>query len=191
MSSIDLERLFIDFLNRLWYNKRMATKDVIGRDALVDFGDEIRGVPAKVDTGADSSAVWASDIFVDESHILHFKLFGKKSPYYTGVEHTTDKFSIAMTKSSLGEQTLKYRVKLPVTIAGHKICASFGLSDRSTHNYPILIGRRTLNGKFIVDVSQSSNLVKVKKNTPVGLNEEMKKNPYKFYKENYENRNSL
>jgi hypothetical protein len=61
----------------------------------------------------------------------------------------------------------------------------FGLSDRSTHNYPILIGRRTLSGKFIVDVSQTENLVKIKKNTPIGLNDEMKKNPYKFYKENY------
>ena len=76
-------------------------------------------------------------------------------------------------------------------IAGHKITTSFGLSDRSTHNYPILIGRRTLNGKFLVDVSLSDNLVKIKKNTPAKLNEKMKKNPYKFYKENYENRNSL
>lgn len=169
----------------------MADKDIIGREVLVDFGEEIGSVPAKVDTGADSSAVWASDIFVDKDNILHFKLFGKKSKYYTGTEHTTAKYSVAMTKSSLGETMLKYRVKLPVTIAGHKILTSFGLSDRSTHNYPILIGRRTLSGKFIVDVSQSENLVQIKKNTPVGLNDKMKENPYKFYKENYENRNSL
>ena len=169
----------------------MTDKDIIGREVLVDFGDEIKGVPAKVDTGADSSAVWASDIFVDKDNILHFKLFGKKSKYYTGIEHATDKFSVAMTKSSLGERALKYRVKLLVTIAGHKITASFGLSDRSTHNYPILIGRRTLSGKFLVDVSQNENLVNIKKNTPFGLNDKMKENPYKFYKENYENRNSL
>ena len=114
-----------------------------------------------------------------------------KSKYYTGIEHTTTNYSVAMTKSSLGETAIKFRVKLPVTIAGHKIVASFGLSDRSTHNYPILIGRRTLSGKFLVDVSQSENLVQIKKNTSVGLNDKMKENPYKFYKENYENRNSL
>ena len=168
----------------------MADKDIIGREVLVDF-DEIKGVPAKVDTGADSSAVWASNIFVDKDNILHFRLFGKKSKYYTGTEHTTTNYSVAITKSSLGETALKYRVKLPVTIAGHTITTSFGLSDRSTHNYPILIGRRTLSGKFIVDVSQSENLVKIKKNTAAGLNDKMKENPYKFYKENYENRNSL
>ena len=160
-------------------------KDIIGREVTVDFGDEIQNVPAKVDTGADSSAVWASDIFVDENHVLHFKLFGKESQYYTGQEHTTKEYSIAITKSSLGEKQLKYRVKLPVTIAGRTIRASFGLSDRSTHNYPILVGRHTLAGKFIVDVSQSQNLVKIGKKYSPGLNAEMKKNPYKFYKEKY------
>lgn len=160
-------------------------KSIIGRETAVDFGDEVKNVPAKVDTGADSSAVWASDIFVDKEHVLHFKLFGEGSPYYTGIEHTAAEYSVAMTKSSLGETTLKYRVKLPVTIAGRKMRASFGLSDRSTHNYPILIGRHTLSGKFIVDVSKSDDLVNVKKNTPLGLNDKMRANPYKFYKEYY------
>ena len=160
-------------------------KKTIGREVAVDFGEEIKNVPAKVDTGADSSAVWASDIFVDPDHVLHFKLFGEGSPYYTGVEHTTRTFSVAVTKSSLGETALKYRVKLSIKLAGYTIRASFGLSDRSTHNYPVLIGRRTLSGRFLVDVSQTEDLVKAKKNTPASLNEEMKQNPYKFYKENF------
>lgn len=163
----------------------MSKKEIIGREVTVDFGDEAKKVPAKVDTGADSSAVWASDIFVDQEHVLHFKLFGKKSPYYTGVEHTTKEYSVAMTKSSLGEKQLKYRVKIPIRLAGRTIHASFGLSDRSTHTYPILIGRKTLSGKFIVDVSQSENLIKNKKRTTPELNEKMKKDPYKFYKEDY------
>ena len=37
----------------------MPQKSIIGRDTKVDFGDKIIGVPAKVDTGADGSAVWA------------------------------------------------------------------------------------------------------------------------------------
>ena len=76
-------------------------------------------------------------------------------------------------------------MKLPIKLAGYTIRASFGLSDRSTHNYPVLIGRRTLSGRFLVDVSQTEDLVKAKKNTPTNLNEEMKQNPYKFYKENF------
>jgi hypothetical protein len=165
----------------------MVEKGIIGREVEVDFEDEAKKVPAKVDTGADSSAVWATGIFVDQDNVLHYKLFGKKSPYYTGKEHTTRSYSVAMTRSSLGEQALKYRVKIPVTIGGRKIRATFGLSNRSTHNYPVLVGRRTLKGKFLVDVSREENLVKAKKNTPPGLNKKMKENPYEFYKNNFLN----
>ena len=56
-------------------------KDIIGRETLVDFTENIVNIPAKIDTGADSSAVWASDIRVDENNLLHFKLFDKSSPY--------------------------------------------------------------------------------------------------------------
>jgi hypothetical protein len=160
-------------------------KITIGREVAVDFGEEVKNVPAKVDTGADGSAVWASGIFVDENHVLHFKLFGKSSPYYTGKEHMTKEYSVVVTKSSLGEERLKYKVKLSVRIAGRKIRASFGLSNRSTHNYPILIGLRTLKGKFIVDVSQTENLVKRPPKRSGIINEEMQKDPYKFYKEQY------
>ncbi len=162
-----------------------AKKAIIGRNALVDFGDEVQNVPAKVDTGADSSAVWASDIFVDKEHVLHFKLFDKGSEYYTGVEHTARKYSVALTKSSLGNTTLKYRVKLPVTVNGRDLLVGFGLSDRSTHNYPILIGRKTLHGNFLVDVERDEGILKAKVKTSKHLNERMLEDPYKFYKEQY------
>ncbi len=166
----------------------MATeKTVIGREVAVNFRGEAKNVPAKVDTGADSSAVWATDIFVDEENVLHFKLFGKSSKYYTGKEHTTKDFDVVVTKSSHGDKIIKYQVKLSIEMAGRKIRSTFSLSNRSTHNYPILIGRKTLNRKFLVDVSKTKHLVDVKKNTPSGFNDGMRDNPYKFYKEKYLN----
>ncbi len=163
----------------------MTDKQIIGREVAIDFVNDMSSVPAKVDTGADSSAVWASDIFVDTDNLLHFKLFDKKSKYYSGKEYVTREYTIARTKSSLGELQLKYRVKLLVVIAGKKIRATFGLSDRSTHNYPILIGRRTLSNKFLVDVSIRDDLIEIKRNTEPGLNRKMQEDPYKFYKEHY------
>lgn len=166
----------------------MQDKIIIGRDTLVGIGDEITNVPAKIDTGADGSAIWASDIFVDESGILHFKLFGEDSPFYTGKEHTSADYSVALTKSTSGNIVMRYKVKLSVKIGGRRIRATFGLSNRATHNYPILIGRRTLNGKFIVDVSQKSDAIeKIERITPPHLNKQMKEDPYKFYKEQYLN----
>ena len=61
--------------------------------------------------------------------------------------------------SSMGHQQLRYRVKLPVVIRRRRIMATFTLSDRSMQVYPVLIGRSTLNGKFVVDVSRGSPLL--------------------------------
>lgn len=164
----------------------MSEKHIIGRDAKIDFVDLATDVPAKIDTGADGSAVWASDIFVDEDGTLHFKLFGEGSPYYTGKEITTKDYSVVLTKSASGDVVMKYRTKLSIRLKGRRIKANFGLSDRSTHNYPVLIGRKTLHGKFLVDVAQKTEAAEdIKKVTPKGLNEKMRKNPHEFYKEHY------
>jgi hypothetical protein len=169
----------------------MLEKKVVGRNANVDFVGYADGVPAKIDTGADGSAVWASDIFVDKENVLHFKLFGKSSPHYTGKEITTKDFSIVLTRSSSGDIVMKYTVKLSVRIMGKRIRAKFGLSNRSTHNYPVLIGRRTLKGKFVVDVSKKTEFAERKKKTTPKLNKIMKEDPYKFYKEHYLNENGV
>ena len=52
----------------------------------------IENVPAKIDTGADSSSVWASHIRVTRDGILKFRLFDEGSPYYTG--RTLDRKSV-------------------------------------------------------------------------------------------------
>ena len=167
----------------------MSEKYIIGRDDKVEFIGYAKDVPAKIDTGADSSAVWASDILVDKDGALHFKLFGEGSPYYTGEEISTKDYSVILTKSASGDVVMKYRTKLSIRIGSKRIAANFGLSNRSTHNYPVLIGRKTLHGRFLVDVTQETETSKqIKKNTPQGLNREMRKDPYKFYKENYLNK---
>ena len=47
-------------------NPVTSRKAIIGRDAFVALAGVAENVPAKVDTGADTSAIWASDIFVDK-----------------------------------------------------------------------------------------------------------------------------
>ena len=169
----------------------MSEKHIIGRDAKIDFVDLVTDVPAKIDTGADGSAVWASDIFVDEEGTLHFKLFGEGSPYYTGKEISTKDYSVVLTKSASGDVVMKYRTKLSIRIKGKRIKANFGLSDRSTHNYPVLIGRKTLSGKFLVDVTEKADIAKKAKKVTLKLNEKMRKDPHKFYKERYLKENGV
>ena len=165
----------------------MQQKTVIGLDAKITFVGLANDVPAKIDTGADTSAVWASDIFVDKDGLLHYKLFGKGAPYYTGEEIVTKDYSVASVKSASGNVTIKYKVKLPIKIKRRLVRAVFGLSERSTHKYPVLIGRSTLRGKFLVDVKKKGTDVANAHKESETLNRLMRKDPYAFYKEHYLN----
>ncbi|PID31315.1 hypothetical protein CR983_01850 [Candidatus Saccharibacteria bacterium] len=161
----------------------MAKNDlsVIGRNARVDFGKRAIDVPAKIDTGADSSAVWASNIRVDKSGVLKFSLFGEGSRYYNGKVFKRTDYSAAVVKSSSGHREVRYRTHFTVRIGGKKIRALFNLSERSLHEYPVLIGRRTLSGKFLVDVSKGDFGLS-RSDATTSLNEELVKNPRKFYR---------
>lgn len=125
---------------------------IIGQVEAIDLPTHgIQSVPARIDTGARTSAIWATNIKFENGKI-QFTLFDTSSPYYTGELIELGTHSEAVVASSVGQPQLRYKVQLPIRIKGKRIKASFTLADRSTQTYPILIGRSTLRGKFIVDV---------------------------------------
>ena len=133
---------------------------VIGRAEKIDLLDfAIDEVTAKVDTGADLSSIWASNVEEKEDG-LHFVLFGPESPHYTGkVQHfTKPDYSLTRVANSFGQKELRYKVKLRINLKDRRIRATFTLSDRSQKTYPLLLGRRLLHGKFLVDVTDGDPL---------------------------------
>lgn len=131
-------------------------KKVIGRAeqvVLSDHGEEC--IPARIDTGAKSSAVWATNI-QEKNGVLYFTLFGHDHPHYTGHIHRTRHYRKTIVSSSMGAVQERYVVRLRVKLRKKKIIARFTLADRSTQVYPVLIGRNILRGKFIVDVNLGS-----------------------------------
>lgn len=166
----------------------MAKKNgqpVIGRNALVTIVGHAKKVPAKIDTGADSSAIWASNIHINESGHLQFTLFATQSPFYNDETIVTDDFTAVRVKSSTGHIQIRYKVCLSIRLAGKRIKVLFNLSDRSSHIFPILIGRRTLSGKFHVDVTLKEHLVPREKRTQK-LHDELIKDPHTFHKKYYD-----
>ena len=156
---------------------------IIGRNTAVDFVGYVENIPAKVDTGADSSAVWASNISVDKKGMLHFYLFDRQSACFTGKEIRTDTYGAVIVRSASGHEQVRYKVPMSVRIEGRRIKANFTLADRSLQKYPALIGRRTLNKKFLVDVSKahyrdSSRVFTMESNA---LNDQVATDPYGFY----------
>lgn len=129
------------------------TKTIIGNNVFITVAG-IKNIPAKVDTGANSSSIWASNISVNSDRKLEFTLFAPESKFYTGEKIITDQFRVRRVRNSTGDEQLRYRVELPVIIEGKEMITGFTLADRSRNNFPILIGRKTLKGEFLVDVER-------------------------------------
>lgn len=160
----------------------MKDKTIIGRNVRINFGRRAVGVPAKVDTGADSSSVWATNIRVDKNGVLRFCLFGEGSPYYNGKVFKRTDFSVSRVRSSSGHQQVRYRTHFTVTIKGRRVKAMFNLSDRAENIFPVLIGRRTIAGKFLVDVQQYDIEKEQSETATSRLRDELAKDPVAFYK---------
>jgi hypothetical protein len=130
--------------------------DIIGHSEVIDLIDyDILNVPAKIDTGADSSSIWASHIKETDKG-LKYVLFDMQSPFYTGTPILVVKnFKRVRIINSFGQKELRYKVKLRIRVKGKIVKATFTLSDRSNNSFPVLLGRRLLRNKFVVDVSKS------------------------------------
>ena len=153
---------------------------IIGSTEYVEVAG-IKDIPAKIDTGADTSSIWASDIEMEKDGTLVFSLFNQKSPFYTGERLRTTEYKARVVRSSHGDEQIRYRVKLPLKVNGKTLETTFTLSNRSHNNFPILIGRHTLEGNFLVDVLKSSVAGRHKHEMTKHLNDELKEDPYLFH----------
>lgn len=137
----------------------LRKKKTIGRLETVDFPElGLFGIEAKIDTGAYRSAIHARDIYEGEtSHgkTLSFKLLDEDHPQYSNRLCTVSSFSRVSVKSSTGVPEYRYKIKTTVVIKGNSYVTDFTLADRTAMRYPVLIGRKVLRNRFIVDVSHS------------------------------------
>ena len=167
----------------------MENNQVLGIIGSTEFVDvtNIKHIPAKIDTGADSSSIWASHIRVSEDGVLHFQLFDQGAPFYTGEELSRKDYKVAVVRNASGHEQVRYRTHLSTTINGHRIKVLFNLSDRSKNNFPILIGRRTISGKFLVDVSKNHTPMPAKNPKSKLVQRQFAENPYTFHRKYIDN----
>lgn len=138
----------------------MSQKKVIGRKELISIVDlELYDLDAKIDTGAYSSALHCDDIYVDEDNFVHFKLLDKIHPSYHNKKVKLPLYRLKKVKSSNGTVQLRPTIQVYVEFFGKKYKTIISLTNRSDMKYPMLIGRKFLNNRFLVDVSKT-NLTK-------------------------------
>ncbi|CAN5509786.1 ATP-dependent zinc protease [soil metagenome] len=134
-------------------------KIVIGRQELIDFPElGLFGILAKIDTGAYTTALHCHDIR-EENGKLYFKLLDPSHPDYTAKELSFSDFFQKEIKNSFGESEKRYIIKTVIRVGSKRIKSVISLTDRGSMRYPVLIGRKLLRNKFIVDVSLLNNLI--------------------------------
>lgn len=151
---------------------------IIGRSEPIAFVDyqNLTEIPAKVDTGAYRSAIHADNIHTDDTGYLHFTLFANHPTCADcATDVSTNKFTKILISNSFGDTEERYEVTLKVKIGPRVFRESFTITNRSKKPYPILLGRKLLNGRFLVDPSFSSisrNELKTKHRIAIPKDEE-------------------
>lgn len=139
--------------------KKIRPKQTIGRREIVAFPElELFGLTAKIDTGAYTTALHCTAVEVING-VLHFRLLDETHPEYHDRVHRFSEFSQKTIKSSTGESEMRYIIKTRIRLGNRVIKSIISLSDRGNMRYPVLIGRRLLKNRFIVDVSLLNALV--------------------------------
>jgi len=136
---------------------------VIGRTDLIDLPEfGLENTPAKIDTGANRSSIHCSKI----EHVIRdgIDCIAFNIPLVSegsSVFYSTDFFKKRI-KSSSGHVEDRYIIKTLVILFGKKIRTTFSLTDRAEMKYPILLGRKLLKSRYIVDVAQENISFKLK-----------------------------
>lgn len=134
-------------------------KRVIGRTDKVDLPElGLTNVQAKIDTGAYTSAIHCSKIHIDKAadgrDLLVYTISGNRlGKGMKARMFKTDTFKLKKIRSSNGQVQQRYVIKTKLRLFNKNINTEFSLSDRSHMKNPILLGRKLLKSRFIVDVA--------------------------------------
>lgn len=132
----------------------MSDKKLIGKKEVISIIDlDLYDLDAKVDTGADSNALHCDNIIIEDD-IVHFCLLDEVHESYHGKRMSMPIYKIKKVKSSNGEIQERPSIKVSVEFFGKKYKSVISLTNRADMKFPMLIGRRFLNNRFLVDVSK-------------------------------------
>lgn len=127
---------------------------ILGRSDRVDLpGLGLTNIHAKIDTGAYTSSLHCSSAQVVDDK-LEFILLDEEHPEFTGMKFVFKKFTQREVKNSFGEAEMRFVIKTSIKVHNQTINAEFSLSDRDKLRFPVLLGRKILRHRFLIDVTE-------------------------------------
>jgi hypothetical protein len=122
---------------------------VIGRKEMVTFVKFKKMVlEAKIDTGAYTTSLYCTNIRLEDG-FLKFNIAQNTERTFKITEYTTRN-----VKSSNGHSEQRYAITTSIKLGTKRIKTLVTLANRGEMKTPVLIGRKLLRNKFIVDVNK-------------------------------------
>ena len=141
-------------------------KIVIGRIDKADFPElSLSEIDLKIDSGAYTSSIHCAnieEINVDGENLIKFTLLDPEHSLYNNKEFKTKKYTSKAVKSSNGISETRFLIKTEIFIFNTLFPIHLTLTERKDMKFPILLGRKFLNNKFIIDTAKKNLSHKLK-----------------------------
>ncbi len=149
--------------------------NILGRYDRVDLPElGLYSIHAKVDTGAYTSSLHCHLATVTNG-VLEFILLDEEHPEFTGLKFTFSDFEERDIKNSFGEVERRFVITTTLKIFNEDITTEFSLGNRGSLKFPILIGRKIVRNRFLIDVTKK-NLSYKEKRRRLALKKKARKN---------------
>ncbi|NND09225.1 MAG: peptidase [Saprospiraceae bacterium] len=136
--------------------KKKKSKTLLGRSDIVNFPLlELEEIPIKVDSGAYTSSFHCHSI-VEKEHVLICEFLDPLHHKYVERKFTFDEYKQKNVKSSNGKIEKRFFIKTKISIFKKRYSIDLSLTERGSMRFPVLIGRKFLSRKFVVDTSKAN-----------------------------------
>ncbi len=149
--------------SRIKLDKRLphGKLQVIGLHETVDLPElGVTDAHAKVDTGAYRSSIHAENIREvkrGNKTVLQFEVpeVARKDRIDKLRLCESEDFGVSLVKKSDKVTERRYIIRTRLRLGGRSFVTSFTLTNRGSMRFPVLIGRRVLGGRFLINPSLS------------------------------------
>ncbi len=145
---------------------KKKTKKIIGTQDRIDLPEfDLFDLPCKIDTGAETSAIHCHRVRlleVNGQETISFRLLDPSHEAYNNREFRTTKFKEKKIRNSFGQTEYRFTIRCKVALFGEIFVADFSLSDRVKMKFPVLLGKKLMKNRYLVDVAKADLSYKFK-----------------------------
>lgn len=135
-------------------------KIIIGRKDIADFEQlDLYGIDVKVDSGAYTSSFHCHQIMIfekDDQHWVKCNLLDPDHPKYHEKEFIFKVHKLRHVKSSNGMVEDRISIVTQIRLFKKTYPIELTLTERADMKYPVLLGRKFLSKKFLIDTSRKN-----------------------------------